>query len=437
MKGSRILPPILLLAVLLQAILLYVAHFPQLRTLKGDEGRYQMKALQIASGTHPDPDFLWPPLYQRIVGGIYSVFGVVRLPVEIFQSLLFFLTGYIFYRLILYTGLGEWAAGVALFLFWLDPQLASFAQYLWPEIVHLFFVFMMLGLLFLMNRRRMMGLFGAGLSLGAAILTKSLMAPFAPILILTAAFRASDTSAAGRFKAALTFALGVSVLVMPLVFYNGVRYGFWGVSDAAAFNLWLGWKGDLYAAEKFDEYQKYSKNSAERNRILRERVLRKIGEQGIWNYLSAQMKRQYFRLLNKDSFLTEQFPGRKWAAANEGTAGWLTHFLTWWSYAIYTCTLFLAAVGLFQMRWPADFKRCVLPALFIFYNMSLFLFFYVKTRYRVPIMPAFMFFAALGVYYFLAGFKESGSYPKPGFRFAAGCILATLLLYLAFTPGPI
>lgn len=437
MKGSPILPSIFILGLILQGALLYVAHFPEVRSLKGDEGRYQMKALQVAAGEYPPQDFIWPPLYQYVVGVMYAVFGAKRLVVELFQTILFFATGWIFYRLILYAGLGETAARVALFLFLLDPQIASFAQYLWPEILHLFFVFLMLGLLYLTPCGRMPTLFGAGLSLGAAILTKSLLMPFAPILALAAGFRAAESTVMSRGKAALAFMLGTGVLLIPLILYNGMKHDFWGVADSTAFNLWLGLKGDITAAEKFDAYQKSSDLPAERNRIVRERVLRKMGDEGLWNVVRVQMKRQYFRLFNKDSFLMEQFPGRRWAVNKMVSEHWLIEMLTWWSYAVYACTLFLGAVGLFQVRWRRDFKRCILPGLFILYNLGLFLFFFVKTRYRIPMMPAIIFFAAFGVYSFFEYRKQSGLVPKPGFRFAAGCIVAALFLFLAFGSEPV
>lgn len=437
MKGSPILPCIFILGLILQGALLYLAHFPEVRSLKGDEGRYQMKALQVASGEYPPQDFIWPPLYQYVVGAMYAVFGAKRLVVELFQTIFFFVTGWIFYRLILYAGLGDVAARVALFLFLLDPQIASFAQYLWPEILHLFFVFLMLALLYLTPSGRMPALFGAGLSLGAAMLTKSLMMPFAPILVLAAGYRATESTVLGRCKAALVFMLGVAVLVMPLILYNGMKHDFWGVADASAFNLWLGWRGDITAAPKFDEYMRFSELPSERNRIVRERVLRKISDEGFWNVVRVQVKRQYFRLFSKDSFLMEQFPGRRWGVNKVDSDRWLIEILTWWSYAVYACTLFLGAVGFFQVRWRRDFKRCILPGLFILYNLGLFLFFFVKTRYRIPIMPAIIFFAAFGVYSFLEHRKQSGLVPKPGFRFAAGCMVAALFLFLAFGSEPV
>jgi 4-amino-4-deoxy-L-arabinose transferase-like glycosyltransferase len=437
MKGSSTLTFIFILALLLQGMLLYIAHFPEARPLKGDEGRYQMKALQIASGEYPPQDFIWPPLYQFLVGGMYALFGIRRLPVELFQIILFFVSGYIFYRLILFSGLGEAPAAVGLFLFMMDPQIASFCQYLWPEIVHLFFVFLMLGLLFLTPRGKALALIGSGICLGAAILTKSLLTPFSPVLIVAAAVRAADSTFRSRLRAALLFVLGLFLVVMPLVFYNGVRYRFWGVADAMAFNLWLGWKGDVSAAEKFDEYQKYSDLPTERSRIVRERVLRKMGEEGLGNVIRTQVKRQYFRLFNKDSFLMEQFPGNRWSSKKVNSGSWMVDALTYWSYVIYVTTLFLGAVGVFQIRWRDDLARCILSGLFIVYNLGLFLFFFVKTRYRIPIMPAIIFFAALGIYYFHKEQNELGGLPKPGLRFAVGCVAAAMFLFLAFFPEPV
>src|SRR5262249_8370390 len=159
-----------------------------------------------------------------------------RFAVELFQILLFFATGYILFRLILFAGLGEIAAAVGLFLFLMDPQIVSFAEYLWPEILHLFFLFVMLAFIFLRSVSILLSLFAAGLFLGAAILTKSLLTPFIPVLIVVAAFRASGTTIASRIAAACVFGLGICVVVLPLVVHNGLRHGLWGVADAASFN---------------------------------------------------------------------------------------------------------------------------------------------------------------------------------------------------------
>jgi 4-amino-4-deoxy-L-arabinose transferase-like glycosyltransferase len=431
MKGSPILAFILLLGLLLQSILFYIAHVPKNRILRGDEHGYHLKAVQIASGKFPPQDFVWPPLYQYVIGGIYAVLGSGRLSVELFQTLLFFLSAFIFYRLILFSGLGG-AAGYAGFsLFLLDPQIASFAQYFWPEILHLFLNFLMLALLFLTSTRRLLSLFCAGVSLGAAILTKSLMIPFVPVLLVAAGFRAPDPSLQSRLKGVFLFISGLLLFVLPLIVYNGIKHQYWGVADAASFNLWLGLKGDLYAAQEFKEYRQSSDQPLERNRIIRQRISDKVGQEGIWNILRTQLSRQYFRLFNKGSFLIEQFPGRRWARGNSSPE-WLLNLLTYWSYVIYGATLILASIGIFQMRWPVDFKRCALPGLFILYNLALFLFFYAKTRYRIPMLPALIFFGAIAIYYFLQHKLDSVALPKFITRLAAGMIVACVLLYFAF-----
>ncbi len=433
MKWSPFLIVLIAMALILQILLLYLAHVPEERPLKGDERRYHMNALQVSSGINPEQDFIWPPLYHYILGGLYSIFGVKRLSVELFQILLLFLSGYIFYRLILVSGLGTSAAEAGLFLYLLDPQIVSFAQFLWPEILHLFLLFLMLGFLFLTSSRNSLSFFAAGISMGAAILTKSLMTPFVPVLVIAAAYQSPHRTLFSRLKSASAFTLGLCVLVFPLVAWNGVRHGFWGIADSASFNLWLGLKGDLYAAQEFNQYQRLSDSPFERSRILRERISRKVGQEGFWNILSAQVKRQYFRLMNKDSFLTEQFPGGRWGSHN-GTIGWVLSVLTSWSYIVYGATLVLAMLGLFQIRWERDFKRVALPGLFLLYNFALFLFFYAKTRYRIQMLPALIFFASLGVSYFLQNRKESRALPAPGMRFLTGILASGILVYLAFAP---
>jgi hypothetical protein len=49
-------------------------------------------------------------------------------------------------------------------------------------------------------------------------------------------------------------------------------------------------------------------------------------------------------------------------------------------------------------------------------------------------MPAIIFFASLGIFYFQQYKTQNLRWPKPGMRFAAGCAVAIIFLYLAFFP---
>ena len=83
--------------------------------------------------------------------------------------------------------------------------------------------------------------------------------------------------------------------------------------------------------------------------------------------------------------------------------------------------------GVFCGRWRERGRALALPAAFLAFNLGLFLFLHVKTRYRVAFWPALLVFAALGLDRLLDGEARRGG-------LAAGALLAAGLLALAFLP---
>ena len=74
-----------------------------------------------------------------------------------------------------------------------------------------------------------------------------------------------------------------------------------------------------------------------------------------------------------------------------------------------------------------------IPLAFLAYNLALFLLLHVKTRYRIPIMPLLIVYAAMTTTAAVAGRidVEAGS----RWRFVAAGALALLALFLAFGGG--
>ncbi len=388
---------ILLAGVVAQAVLLCMAHLPQARVLRGDERMYWHLALGISHAEWPAPNFIWPPLHSYLMGASLALFGVHRLPFELLQSGLFIVSGLFLRRLILMAGFGALAADGALALFLLDPQLASFAQYFWPEVPHLFLILGALVLLFSGQRGRM---FWSGVCIGLALLEKSIFMPFVPAFLAAAAFVSPELGWVARLGRALVLAAGVLLVIGPVVLVNGTRYGVWSVANSGPLNLWVGLNDpasrtdyDSVDAPAVREYRSLPVES--RNPIMWSRISDKIHQEGAATILVHQLRKQYARLFDRNSFFTDQLAGGRWEPTLAPDAR--TQLGRLWAYLLYAVTLVLAAFGLFRFRAARDQWRLAIPLAVIGYHLVTFLFLHCKTRYRVPLLPALIVLAALAL----------------------------------------
>jgi len=441
-KSSNLGRLVLVLAsgLLFQLILFHVAHISTERPLRGDEGTYLNKAAQIAAGTFPSPDFIWPPFYEYFLGGLYYLFGAHRLPLELIQIVLLVASGLFLRRLVLVAGLGSLAADAALTFLLLDPQIAAFAHYFWPENLHLF-LGLLGAVLLCAGQPSKSRFFGAGVALGLAMLTKSLLGPFIPIFLIISMFREPMAALAERLKRTAGIAAGMALVVLPLLVFNGVRYGVWKIADSGPFNVWVGLNDPkdkrnphTFVGPAFREFVRSSSDPRERNRIYWEKIADKVRANGWITILGRQFSKQYVRLFDKNSFFTDQLPGGLWAP-RKARGSFATRFLRLWAYSIYALVLVLASFGLFQADRKELTGVAALPVLFLVYNMAIFLFLHTKTRFRIAFWPAVVFFAVLALSRFWS-WKKSPELGKRriGLRLAAGFALSALLLYLAFAP---
>lgn len=181
---------------------------------------------------------------------------------------------------------------------------------------------------------------------------------------------------------------------------NHFAYGTWSISDSALLNLWIGINDpqdrhdyDSVSRQEVAEYLLSSPLPERRARIVRWRIVHKVSEEGLGPILEEQLRKQYRRLLDKDSFFTDQLPGGRWGPSPANALR--TAMLRAWAYGAYGLLLGLAGFGLFQVRGRRGWAVAALPLSFLAFNLAIFLFLHVKTRYRVAFLPCLAFLAAL------------------------------------------
>ena len=428
-RGFRV---VLVLALVLQGVLLVLELRPSPRALWGDEIMYADLAARWSRGEPAALDLLWPPLYPHLLAWARALDGGL-VAMRLFQVACLFATAFLWRDLArTFTG-SAWIADATAALLLLDPQVASFTQFLWPETLH--------GALFaaavwiLVNRGGRTPLLAvAGVLLGACLLAKSVLGPFLPILLVPLAWEAGWRKGALR---AGVVALACAVVVLPVMASNARRQGAFVIADGARFNAWVGLNDrsrrnlvDEIVGVEYRRWQQSAPTFPERERLLDERIRALVRERGPWSVAKAQLGRQYFRLFHHASFFTDQLPGGAIAAQGLGYRGvppsvataFRVYGAAWWA-------LVLGGAGLGLAALPRERRAFVAMLLaFVAYNLALFFVLHVKTRYRVPFLPVLDLLAAAGIAALAGKGPPPGPLPQ---RIAAGAV-ALLALGLAF-----
>jgi len=427
---------------------LYYQHQP--KVLWGDEDRYLTAALKLLQGDPSwHPGYLWPPLYPRFVAGALAVGRGSLIAVQVLQTVLLGVAGIIagdLCRRLSGSVVAGLTAGVLVVAF---PPLTAFAHYLWPEVLHLFLWIAALWLL-VARSRSLAWITVAGVTLGLALLTKSLLMPFVPVLMVVSALgdtkggRAGGaqrlTSLAGVGRAT-TMVMAMGLTVAPAVATTYRATGLLMISDSSAFNLWVGLNDrnrkafvDEIVHPEFVRFKRSAPTFAERNDILRGRIRALLQERTLTHTLGVQLGRQYFRLLDKDSYLTEQLPsglafdqGRGYSAEPRALAAAVRRV----SYLVYVAVLVLTPLGFVVWRYRPR-RWLVVLMLFLAYNLAVFCWLHATPRYRVQLLPV-LFMGCGGAVAWLAMRCREGVASR--LRLGVGAALAVLLLFLAFA-GP-
>lgn len=398
-------------AVFSVALAIRLVHLWQIRNapffamLLGDASGYDAWAQRIAAGDWIGKEpFFQAPLYPYFLAAIYRTLGRDLLSVRVCQALVG-ATSCLLLALAarrVFTPRVGLIAGLGLALY--APAI-FFDGLLQKSVLDVFFICLSLwilsGLIDHPERRR--SWVALGLALGGLSLTReNAMALVAAIVVW--ALVQGRRAIAGTVGAVGWFALGLAVLVLPAVAHNYRAGGeLYLTSWQAGQNFYIGnhpGANGTYVPLRYGrvspEYERQDAIDLAQRALGRPLTPRQVS--GYWtrqalDYIASHpldwlrlMGRKFVLLWNAGEAVdTEsQETYAEWSLPLAMT-GWLTHF---------GVLVPLAVVGLWA-SWP-ERRLWVFYALGVAYSASV-LVFYVFARYRLPLVPILILFAARGV----------------------------------------
>lgn len=236
-------------------------------------------------------------------------------------------------------------------------------------------------------------------------------------------------------------AVAIVLSVAPAVHSNYRSSGVPVIADSISFNLWVGLEDtarrdfdDSIVGLAYQDFQASGESFSERNKATWKRVFNHLAERNPSDVLFSQLGRQYFRLFDKDSFLTVQLPGG--AAEAEG-CGYrqqvpaVSTVVQSVSYGLYALLMMTVPLG-FTVLKARDSKWMRVILLYFAYNLIIFLLVHVKSRYRIQFLPVFFVASGCAADWVLSRLQgESVELPTAKRWVIAGAATA-LSLFLAF-----
>ncbi len=429
----------LAIALIVQQVLLWWLYYHGApKQLIGDEVRYLETARSILAGGAWHPSDIWPPAQPLLIALMFWLSGSAILSVQLLQTVLFFGCGALLWLFWKRFSGNALAAAFAASLFLLNPSNAAYAQYLWPEIPHLF---LYLALLYLLQSRpeNRLAAFAAGVMLGLALLFKSLLSAFWPLLLLC--FIATRKPFRVHWQSAYGFLLGVAAITAPALMAGHQHTGHWSIADSSSINLLIGLndqaRNDYVPGPSdtlFNSYMQSGTTADERNAWAFKEIGETLRHTPATTLLWQQLTRQYFRLFESKTLLLTQLPGPVCAGY------WSSYFpiSPVMTSGIRLCLHFFHALTLVGFAFGVclwrDWRKPWLWLLLalVGYQLALYLGLHVKARYVLPIIPIGCGFAGQALAYV---FSRDANATVSRWRISLGAILALLLLGLAFA-GP-
>ncbi len=372
-------------AIGVQLLLWFASYGFAARRPVGDEGRYLSEALAIWGGHAPATDFIWPPLQKWFLAPLLGPTDGSLWLAQIVQTLLLVLCALLLRQIWRQIDPRPLAADIAAWLMLASPALMAFGFYLWPEPVHLFLLLAGVWLL-ACHDRSLIACGLAGAAIGLALLSKSLLAGFWPLLLLPLLRWPLRSS---HWRAAAAFVIVLLAVTGPFLWSGWQATGKPLIADSSTYNLYVGlhddWRSD-YIHDQGGQYMRQYLDAGvtprQRSRVFGQRISDDLQAKGLATVLGERLSVQYFRLFN-------------------------------------------AKRTLLSLLW--------LIILFFGYQLALFLGLHVKARFLLPMLPFLSGFAASALVSVLP--VSTSGLPSPlsaeRWRVVVALALATLFLFLA------
>jgi hypothetical protein len=285
--------------------------------------------------------------------------------------------------------------------------------------------------------------FAAGLLIGAALLFKSLLGAFWPLLLLIFLKR-KENGWHFAWPAASMLVGGVLIATAPALWTGYVETGRPLIADSSVYNLHVGLI-DRSRSDYIDEaggpalkaFLDSAPTPQQRNAIYIDKIKALVAERGMLDILADQFGTQSFRLFNAKTLLVSQLPGPACAGRLDAySVPGIAPAIAGVSYLAHTLTLILSAFGVALWRnWSRPFA--LMAGGFLLYQLALYSGLHVMERYLFQMMPFLCGFAGSAIAAIHLRDQQTAAVlhaSRP--RLVAGALLAAILIGLAFL-GPV
>ena len=397
-RWPGVYPNGLLLGIVLGGIAarcLFLSLFPHLGEEElMDTTRYLNVALNILTGRGfaeyiVGPTAFAPPVYPYFLAGVFKVFGYNMIHAKIVQAVIGGLTCWIVYRLGFHafgTRIGLLAAaGAAVF-----PDLIILAGYLYSETVYI--ALLCLGFLSILKackepqkwRHWIVG----GILLGLCILTRHVILLF-PVFIMMVLLLFK--SIRQHWKRLLVFTGICYLMIVPWTIRNYLYFDeFIPVAAGSGGTFWIGsnveHQGEFRYSDTMQEIDEETggvKVDIERDKILMERAIDNIADNPL--QYAGVVAKKFIRYFIK---IYEAVP--------HGQPRQLNIFVTIILASSYYPLLLMFLLGIVLSR--RDYRYLIPLYGIVLYSGIIYALTVVVPRYRAPLLPFFIVFAAYGVY---------------------------------------
>jgi 4-amino-4-deoxy-L-arabinose transferase-like glycosyltransferase len=391
---GRLALALLLIFALALALRLAAWHWHAQYPLGGDEREYLDQALTLLrERRYVELQLMRPPLYTAFLAGAITLVDSLVQQLRLVQALVSALTVFPFYALARELFGGVRVGLAAALLLALDYTLALSATELLTETIFLLGLTIVFWWIVRAGRAPHATRYAilAGLALGALTLTRSVALPLLPLGALWLALR----PAAGRLRlrvawpAALAFVLAALLVILPWTLRNALTYHALIVVDTTgAENLWL---DNDPAGREAVKRQLYALG---KDRGLRQQLAAQRGAAAILSDLPRFAAKawdqalHFFALQHFDDMRDRRAiwvpPLEAWLRLLLGDGMWLLMLLGG-----------AAAMWLYSRRPASDrLDSRWLLAPWALYTLVTALIFHVELRYRLPLLPALLPYAA-------------------------------------------